>query len=87
MEVAGTMRRSPGWPSWAITTRIDAGAYWRTAWQAVACHRSQLPTYEQLAALPAALHARLWGVQTLYRAMSLVNGGRAIEDDLFAGLR
>lgn len=87
ITVDGLTRRTPGWPGWAITTRIDAGAHWRTAWRAVACHRSQLPEYEWLASLPADLHARLWGTQTLYRALSLVNGGRAIEDDLFAGLR
>ena len=40
-----------------------------------------------LAALPEADHCALWGVQTFYRAVSLVNGGRAIEHDLFAGLR
>jgi len=37
--------------------------------------------------LPAAHHRALWGGQTFYRAMSLVNDGRAIEDDLFAGPR
>ena len=25
--------------------------------------------------------------QTFYRAFSLVNGGRTVEDDLFAGMR
>ena len=30
---------------------------------------------------------RLWGYQRYYRAYSLVNGGRARETDLFAGLR
>jgi LmbE family N-acetylglucosaminyl deacetylase len=87
IEVDGVERRSAGWPAWAPTTRIDAAAHWRTAWQAVACHRSQLPAYAQLAALLDAQHARLWGVQTLYRALSFVNGGREIERDLFAGLR
>jgi LmbE family N-acetylglucosaminyl deacetylase len=87
MEVDGQTRSTPGWPAWAITTRIDAHAHWRTVWSAVACHRSQLPEYERLAGLPDELHARLWGMQTLYRALSLVNGGRAAEGDLFAGLR
>jgi hypothetical protein len=40
-----------------------------------------------LRALPDEYHARLWTTQTFYRVMSLVNGGRALEDDLFAGLR
>jgi hypothetical protein len=29
----------------------------------------------------------LWGYMTYYRAFSTVNGGRAIETDLFEGLR
>jgi LmbE family N-acetylglucosaminyl deacetylase len=87
MEVGGQTRSALGWPDWGISARIEAYAHWRTAWRAVACHRSQLPEYERLAALPDELHARLWGAQTFYRAMSLVNGGRAAEDDLFAGLR
>lgn len=87
MKLDGRIRRTAGWPAWATTTRIDATIHWRTAWRAVACHRSQLPEYERLAALPDELHTRLWGTQTLYRALSLVNGGRAAEDDLFAGLR
>jgi len=32
-------------------------------------------------------HKALWGEQTFYRAFSLVNGGRAVEYDLFEGLR
>ena len=87
IEVDRERRSTPGWPAWAISARIDATAHWRTAWRAVACHRSQLPAYERLAALPDELHARLWGRQTLYRAFSFVGGGRAVEDDLFAGLR
>lgn len=87
IEVDREVRATPGWPGWAVTTRIDAAAHWRTAWRAVACHRSQLPEYGRLAALPDELHARLWGRQTLYRALSLVNGGRTTEDDLFVGLR
>lgn len=87
MEVDRERRSTPGWPAWAISARVDAGEHWRTAWRAVACHRSQLPDYERLAALPDGLHARLWGRQTLYRALSFAGGGRALEDDLFAGLR
>jgi hypothetical protein len=32
-------------------------------------------------------HRRIWGRGTFYRALSLVNGGRAVETDLFEGLR
>ena len=37
--------------------------------------------------LPAEEQAELWSRQELYRAMSTVNGGRALESDLFEGLR
>jgi LmbE family N-acetylglucosaminyl deacetylase len=87
MRIDGVERRATGWPAWAITTRIDTGKYWPQVWQAVACHRSQLPGYQALKNLPPEHHRNLWGQQTFYRAFSLVNGGRAVENDLFAGLR
>jgi LmbE family N-acetylglucosaminyl deacetylase len=87
MLVDGVERRHIGWQDWAITTRIDAAAHWRTVWQAVLCHQSQLPTLGPIAELPEATHQRLWGRNTYYRAFSLVNGGRQVEGDLFAGLR
>ncbi|MBI1879713.1 MAG: PIG-L family deacetylase [Chloroflexi bacterium] len=86
MPVDRVERRFTVWPEWAITTRIETSAYGEQVWQAVKCHRSQLPDYQKLKALPAADQARLWGRQSYYRAMSLVNGGREVEADLFAGL-
>lgn len=85
--VDGVERAPAGWPPWAMTTRIDAAAHWRRAWRAVCCHASQLPQRERLERLPPEIHQRLWCTHTLYRAFSRVNGGRAPEDDLFAGLR
>ena len=87
MAVDGFERRFTAWPQWAITTRIDTSAYWEQVWQAIECHCSQLPGYQKLKALPDDYYANLWGTQTFYRAMSLVNGGREVEQDLFAGLR
>jgi LmbE family N-acetylglucosaminyl deacetylase len=87
MRVDGVERRAAGWEPWAVTTEIDTEAHWRTAWQAVACHRSQLPGYSKLQALPEQHHRGLWGCQNYYRVYSTVNGGRALETDLFAGLR
>lgn len=87
MNIDGVERRPVAWASWAITTRVDTLPYWQRVWQAIACHRTQLPGYEALRALPDETHENLWGVQTFYRVFSLVNGGRQIEDDLFAGLR
>jgi LmbE family N-acetylglucosaminyl deacetylase len=87
MTIDGIDRRPVPWQEWAITTRIDTGAYWPSVWEAVACHRSQLPGYQHLKDLPPEQHQALWGSQGLYRVYSIVNGGRAIEQDLFAGLR
>ena len=75
------------WPAWSITTRLDARAHWRTVWEAVQCHRSQIAVYGRLGELGPEAHEALWGDQTFYRAMSRVNGGRAVERDLFEGLR
>ncbi len=87
MEIDGVERRSVSWPDWAITTHIDTSDYWRQAWDAISCHRSQLPGYDAIANLPEARLRDLLAPQTFYRAISFVNGGRDVEDDLFAGLR
>jgi LmbE family N-acetylglucosaminyl deacetylase len=87
MHIDGVERRDVAWPDWAITTEIDARAWWRQVWEAVTCHRSQMVNLDALRQLPEALHEQLWGAQTYYRAFSLVNGGRQVETDLFAGLR
>ncbi len=87
MHIDGVERRPLAWPEWALTTRVDTEAHWRTVWQAVLCHRSQLPGYSKLERIPEAQHKALWGSRTFYRAFSLVNGGRVLETDLFAGLR
>jgi len=84
--VDGVERHATAWPDWAITTAIDTRALWTTVWRAVSCHESQLTSYEQLAALPAAQHEALWGRQSYYRAFSSVNGGRSRESDLFEGI-
>jgi LmbE family N-acetylglucosaminyl deacetylase len=80
-------RQATAWPDWAITTVIDARAHWDTVWRAVSCHQSQVTAYERLGQLSPASHEALWGWQSFYRAMSLVNGGRARETDLFEGVR
>lgn len=86
MDVEGETRRHPGWEGWAITTRLDAADHWRTALAAIQCHQSQIGQYE-LDKLSDDQHRRLWGQGTFYRALSLVNGGRRVEHDLFEGLR
>jgi hypothetical protein len=56
-------------------------------WEAILCHESQLVFYRQLKHVSQEHQKDLWDSQTYYRAFSLVNGGRSIEDDLFEGLR
>lgn len=74
------------WPDWAITTVVDTREVWQTVWRAVSCHESQVAAYAGLAALTPEYHEGLWGRQSFYRALSLVNGGRARETDLFEGV-
>lgn len=87
MEIDGVPRTVHVWPDWSISAWVEAEAYWPTVWQAVLCHQSQLPGYGRLATFSEAHHRKLWNHQTYYRVYSLVNGGRALERDLFEGLR
>jgi LmbE family N-acetylglucosaminyl deacetylase len=87
MPVDDVERRMVAWPDWMATTQLDTTDYWRQVWQAIACHRTQLPAIDAIAALPEDRHRALWGVQTYYRVFSFVNGGRVVESDLFEGLR
>jgi len=86
MEIDGEERRTTGWHPWAITTVIDTQDYVQQIWQAVACHRSQMPGYQKLLELPEQQRRDLWAQQSFYRTFSLVNGGRELEKDLFSGL-
>ena len=86
-KVDGVERQAAPWPDWALTTTIDTADHWETVWKAVQCHESQMAMYGPLAHLSEAHHRGLWGSQEYYRVMSLVNGGRAKERDLFEGLR
>lgn len=86
MMIDGQERRPNAWASWSITTRIDASAHWQRAWQAVLCHQTQLQHKDRLVRITERDHHCFWGQQEFYRAFSLVNSGRQIEQDLFAGL-
>ncbi len=76
------------WQDWMITTRIDMSEHCRTAWRAIQCHQSQLPTLGRLTEMDEDAGAAVLAMQgTFYRALSLVNGGRKVETDLFEGVR
>jgi LmbE family N-acetylglucosaminyl deacetylase len=87
MLVDGLERHHVAWEDWAITTRIDADDYFDTIWQAILCHRSQLPAYGPLVKLPREVLVPFFAQGTFVRIYSMVNGGREVETDLFAGLR
>ena len=85
--VDGVERQAHPWPDWAITTQLDTSAVWRTVWEAVCCHRTQMSIYQRLGDLTEQQQIALWGSQEFYRAYTSVNGGRQRETDLFEGLR
>lgn len=85
--VDGVERAVNPWPDWLFTTTLDARAQWQRVWRAVQKHETQMAIYAKLGELTEAEHRELWGDQRFYRVFSTVNGGRAIEDDLFTGLR
>lgn len=87
MEVDGTLRKPVKWEDWAVTARINGCDHWRSALEAVLCHKTQTSALGDLRRFADEQQCRLWGERTYYRAFSLVNGGRTIEDDLFAGIR
>jgi len=80
--VDGVDRHAIPWPDWAITTVIDTRDFWTTVSRAISCHESQVVAYERLKSLPPEHGKALWGSQSFYRALSIVNG----EDDLFEGI-
>lgn len=85
--VDGLERHCAPWPDWAVTTVVDTADHWRTVWEAIQCHTSQIAIYGRLAELEEEHHVDLWGTQEFYRVLSTVNGGRSRETDLFEGLR
>ena len=85
--VEGVERQATPWPDWAVTTEIDTSQVWPTVWKAVCSHQTQISIYERLQGLTTEQQRALWGSQEFYRVFSTVSGGRALETDLFEGLR
>ncbi|HCB49216.1 MAG TPA: hypothetical protein DEP47_06780 [Chloroflexi bacterium] len=78
--------KDEAYPGLVALGKIRTRVYRPQVWQAISCHRSQLPFYEALSHLSEEEQANLWGVQKFYRAFNLVNGGRQMEKDLFEGV-
>ena len=87
MEVDGLTRHHVGWADWQITTRLDSSQYMETVQKAMRCHKSQLPGYGLIPDWSLDELKQVFGIGNFYRAYSLVNGGRRVENDLFEGLR
>ena len=85
--IDGTVRSAMAWPDWSITTQVDASAVWQKVWRAVQCHKTQMSIYKTFASLSEDDQKLIWGRPAFYRVFSLVNGGRAVETDLFEGFR
>ncbi|GAB4399346.1 MAG: PIG-L family deacetylase [Anaerolineales bacterium] len=76
------------WREWMITTRIEMAGHCHTAWRAIQCHQSQLPSLGALAQMHEDAAVAVLAMQgTFFRAFSLVNGGRKLEMDLFEGVK
>ena len=85
--VGDQLRGEVAWKEWMVTTRIDMAEYCHTAWRAIQCHQSQLPSLGALAEMHEDAAAAVLAMQgTFYRVFSLVNGGRKVETDLFEGI-
>jgi LmbE family N-acetylglucosaminyl deacetylase len=87
MDVDGVTRHHVGWRDWQITTCLDTGNFLQQVYEAVHCHKSQLPGYGPFADMSPSELGIFYRTSTFYRAFSLVNGGRKVETDLFEGLR
>jgi LmbE family N-acetylglucosaminyl deacetylase len=87
MEVDGITRHHQGWEDWQITTVLDNRQYMDKVQKAIQCHKSQLPGYGPMSKWSLPELSRVFGIGHFYRALSLVNGGRNVETDLFEGLR
>ncbi len=86
MPVDGVDRTWPGWPDWMMSARLDTDAYWRTTLEAIQCHASQVGDMRNLIEACEQEHELLLGRRYFIRAMSLVNSGRRVEQDLFEGI-
>lgn len=87
MQVGDTLRKGIAWEDWAVTAQLDCSAYWQQVWQAVECHRSQVPGIQAMLDLPKTDQQALWSTYSFYRVFSLVNHNIKQEQDLFEGLR
>ena len=85
--VDNQVRGEVAWKEWMVTTRIDMAEHCQTAWRAIQCHQSQLSTLGMLVELHEDAAVAVLAMQgTFYRVFSLVNGGRALETDLFESI-
>ena len=87
MQIDGEPRVPVGWPTWALSTRVDTSRYVDTVWEAIQCHESQLPNIQKLSELSSEDRRRLWSEARLYPVLNLTAADQRAETDLFEGLR
>ena len=46
------VRGEAPWKDWMITTRVDVSSWWKKAWEAILCHKSQSPSLAPLLGCP-----------------------------------
>jgi len=85
-RVDGEERGKVPWVPWSATTEIDARAHIDTAWRAIRRHETQMAMFPHLDQVDRGLLETLLGTEHFYRVLSHVNGGRALERDLFEGI-
>jgi LmbE family N-acetylglucosaminyl deacetylase len=86
-SVDDQLRGEIAWKEWMVTTRVEMAEYCRSAWRAIKCHQSQLPSLGALVEMHEDAATSVLAMQgTFYRAYSLVNGGRKLETDLFEAI-
>lgn len=82
------IRSENAWKEWMVTTRINMAEHCHSAWRAIQCHQSQLPSLGALAEMHEDAAVAVLAMQgTFFRAFSLVNGGREVESDMFEGIK
>jgi len=81
MHIDGGERRGSGWPDWHTSRLIPGPPGARSGRPSVIIN-----FLRTMWACPRRDAQSIVGCQTFYRAFSLVNGGCALESDLFAGL-
>lgn len=87
MQIASQARVATAWRDWAMTTKIQVRRHSSQVWDAISCHRSQLPMMDEQRERFLAYYASALGVETYFRVFGCGANAPASETDLFEGVR